>query len=61
MLYEVITGSGQRGRIYLSAKTGEGIRELLYRMAKEILPRGSDILGEAMLTRLRRDRSYNFV
>jgi len=50
---ERFAGSGQRGRIYLSAKTGEGIRELLYRMAKEILPRGSDILGEAMLTRLR--------
>lgn len=50
---ERFAGSGQRGRISLSAKTGEGIRELLDRMAEEILPRGSDILGEAMLTRLR--------
>lgn len=50
---ERFTGKGQRGRIALSAKTGEGIRELLDRMATELLPEGGAILAETLLTRLR--------
>lgn len=50
---ERFSGTGLRGRIALSAKTGEGIRELLDRMAAELIPEGGDILAEAMLTRLR--------
>lgn len=50
---ERFAGPGLRGRIALSAKTGEGIRELLDGMAAELAPEGGDILGEAMLTRLR--------
>lgn len=50
---ERFSGPGLRGRIALSAKTGEGIRELLDRMAAELIPEGGDILAEAMLTRLR--------
>lgn len=47
------SGAGRRGRISLSARTGEGIPELLERMAEEIVPGGGDILGEAVLSRLR--------
>jgi len=50
---ERFSGAGRRGRIVLSAKTGEGIGELLGRMAEEILPGGGAILGETVLTRLR--------
>lgn len=50
---ERFAGKGQRGRIALSAKTGEGIRELLDRMAAELLLEGGAILAETLLTRLR--------
>jgi tRNA modification GTPase len=50
---ERLSGPGLRGRVALSAKTGEGISGLLERMAAELLPGGGDILAEAMLTRLR--------
>ncbi|GAB4369148.1 MAG: tRNA uridine-5-carboxymethylaminomethyl(34) synthesis GTPase MnmE [Deltaproteobacteria bacterium] len=50
---ERFSGAGFRGRISLSARTGKGIPDLLRRMAKEIVPGGGDILGEAVLSRLR--------
>lgn len=50
---ERFTGEGQRGRVSVSAKTGDGIGVLLERMAAELLPGGGDILAEAVLTRVR--------
>lgn len=47
------SGPGLRGRISLSAKTGEGVGELLDRVSAELSPQGGDILAEAMLTRVR--------
>lgn len=50
---ERFSGPGLRGRIALSAKTGEGVGELLDGMAAELLPGAGDILAEAVLTRIR--------
>lgn len=50
---ERFSGPGRRWKISVSAKTGEGIPDLLDRMAAELLPEGGGILAQAMLTRLR--------
>lgn len=50
---ERFAGPGRVGIVSLSAKTGEGIDDLLGRMAAELAPRAGDILAEAMLTRMR--------
>ncbi|HEY6096858.1 MAG TPA: hypothetical protein VIU83_02295, partial [Candidatus Deferrimicrobium sp.] len=46
-------GSGLRGVLALSAKTGEGIEALLRAIARELLPAAGAIMAEAPLTRLR--------
>ncbi len=46
-------GSGLRGTLSVSAKTGEGIGALLRAVGRELLPAAGDIIAEAPLTRLR--------
>jgi len=46
-------GSGCRGVLAVSAKTGEGVAELLRAVARELLPASGAIMAEAPLTRLR--------
>jgi tRNA modification GTPase len=47
------SGEGKRGTLPVSAKTGEGVEELLRAMARELVPEGSALLTEAPMTRLR--------
>ena len=46
-------GEGRRGALPVSAKTGEGMEELLRAMARELVPEGGAIMAEAPMTRLR--------
>ena len=47
------SGPGWKGRVPLSAKTGEGIDELLRAMARDLAPGEGAIMAEAPLTRMR--------
>ncbi len=46
-------GSGRRGALAVSAKTGDGVDALLRTVARELLPASGAIMAEAPLTRLR--------
>ncbi len=50
---ERFAGSGRRGAMAVSAKTGEGVETLLRAIARELLPASGAIMAEAPLTRLR--------
>jgi len=50
---ERFAGSGRRGTLAVSAKTGEGVEALLRAVARELLPASGAIMAEAPLTRLR--------
>lgn len=47
------SGSGKRGSLRLSAKTGEGIRDLMAAVAREVAPGEGAIRAQAPLTRAR--------
>lgn len=46
-------GAGKRGAVRLSAKTGEGIRELVAAVAREVAPSEGAVRAQAPLTRAR--------
>lgn len=46
-------GSGRRGVLAVSAKTGQGVEALLRAVGRELLPASGAIMAEAPLTRLR--------
>jgi len=50
---EAFAGTGNRGTVRVSAKTGEGIRALTARIAAELAPEEGAILAQAPLTRMR--------
>jgi tRNA modification GTPase len=47
------SGEGRRATLAVSAKTGEGVEELVRAMARELVPEGSATMAEAPMTRLR--------
>ncbi|MBI5419006.1 MAG: tRNA uridine-5-carboxymethylaminomethyl(34) synthesis GTPase MnmE [Deltaproteobacteria bacterium] len=47
------SGEGLKGVLSISAKTGEGVSDLLARIVRELTPEGGAIMAEAPLTRLR--------
>ncbi len=47
------SGEGRRGTMAVSAKTGEGVGELMGAIARELVPEGNAALAEAPMTRLR--------
>jgi tRNA modification GTPase len=47
------SGEGKRAALAVSAKTGEGVEDLLRAMARELVPEGSATMAEAPMTRLR--------
>ena len=47
------SGEGKRGTMAVSARTGEGVEELMGAIARELVPEGNAASAEAPMTRLR--------